>query len=132
MLCSQNKMWTIFVHKTDRECKLEPLDGGSGPTLAAPEKQRPQAPDARPLPGASAATLTLKGEAAVTRSRSLQQWAAKPPLTYVRQGNQHTHVCVVFLKLSRCSSWQSGAGLMAHATEPAALGCMAGDTAVST
>jgi len=84
----QNKMWTVFVHKTDRECKLEPLDGGSGPTLSdSIRKQRPAAPDAQPLSAASAGSagvdrgvMTQSGAAS---SRSLQMWGAVPPLTYV-------------------------------------------------
>lgn len=90
-------MWTVFVHKTDRECKLEPLDGGSGPTLSdSIRKQRPAAPDAQPLSAASAGSagvdrgvMTQSGAAS---SRSLQMWGAVPPLTYVSISPLDTHL----------------------------------------
>lgn len=76
LLALQNKMYTQFIHKTKQQCKEEPLDGGSGPTMMA--DVQPASPDAqRSLPEAV--------EGGVARARKLRQWRDRPPLTYVRR-----------------------------------------------
>jgi hypothetical protein len=80
----QNKMYTLFIHKTEPQCKVEPLDGGSGPTLAADAQQQPASPDAQPLASAESSTSSEAVSAAGTATaRRLQQWGKKPALTYV-------------------------------------------------
>lgn len=78
---NQNKMWTLFVHKTRRECKVEPLDGGSGPTLS--HNSHPKAPARDVAAAASVPKETAAASAAVSQARKLKQWSRKPALTYV-------------------------------------------------
>lgn len=80
---NQNKMWTIFVHKTQRECKVDPMNGGSGPTLS---KTTPLPPAVQAVASAAAQGHQAADSAAlssVTQSRRLRQWKEKPALTYV-------------------------------------------------
>lgn len=86
---SQNKMYTLFIHKTEQQCKVEPLDGGSGPTLAD-AAQQPASPDTQALAAAGSAGFSDGGAASDAASnvgtattRKLQQWGKKPELTYV-------------------------------------------------
>jgi len=85
---SQNKMYTLFIHKTEQQCKVEPLDGGSGPTLAD-AAQQPASPDMQALAAAGSAGSSDEGTASDAASvgtattRKLQQWGKKPDLTYV-------------------------------------------------
>lgn len=81
MLCAQNKMYTQFIHKTEQQCKEEPLDGGSGPTMLA--HSHPASPDAQQLQSAAASGSRVSAADAAT-ARQLRQWRDKPPLTYVR------------------------------------------------
>lgn len=74
-------MYTQFIHKTEQQCKEEPLDGGSGPTMQT--DAQPASPDAQRLQPEAAVLSGADTEKAATTARRLRQWRDKPPLTYV-------------------------------------------------
>ena len=108
--CAQNAMWTVFVSKTSRQCKLEPLDGGSGPTVAAAKRQQPAAADFQQSPSSPAAAhlsahhLHFNSNPPALKSRTLQQWTTRPPLTYVRHQPARSAVA------TQCSAFAHQAG----------------------
>jgi hypothetical protein len=91
----QNKMYTQFIHKTEQQCKEEPLDGGSGPTMQS--DAQPALPNAQRLQPEAAVLSGADTEKAATAARRLRQWHDKPPLTYVSRVTLHTLAALSWL-----------------------------------
>ena len=81
-------MYTQFIHKTEQQCKEEPLHGGSGPTMQT--LAQPASPDALRLQPEAAALSGADAEKATTMAQRLRQWQDKPPLTYVSRVTLHS------------------------------------------